>query len=441
MPREPARTFLLVLLAAVTAAACGHFWSATAGWGILCGSLLLQMAHHLRNFMRLDRWSRAPGADASFEGSGNWDRVFGRLYRHEKNNRARIEQRDRHIDMLFAAIQALNDGIVLTDSKDRIVFCNTTAESMLGLKAETDNGQVIVNLVRQPEFVAYLGAADYARPMIFRPERRPGRTLSIQIIPYADDRKLLQIKDITQSEQLDRMRRDFVANVSHELRTPLTVLSGFLETLRELDLPPEEQRRHLATMAEQSTRMQNIVQDLLTLSSIESAPPPVDNIVDMTWMLDKLRHDAESLSAGNHRLIFATESCADLRGSEAELVSAFSNLITNAIRYTPAGGTITVRWQSNAQGGDFSVQDTGVGIEARHIPRLTERFYRVDRGRSREAGGTGLGLAIVKHALGRHQADLTIESTLGVGSRFTAHFPANRLATPASQASERPPLT
>ncbi len=427
MRQELTRALLFLLLAAGSAALLGHFWSATAGWALLCGSLLVQMGLHFRNFVRLDRWSHAPGVDASFEGSGAWDGIFARLYRHEKDFRAKIERRDQRIELLFAAIQAINDGVVLTDLQNRIVFCNTTAEKQLGLKAGADIGQAIGNLVRQPEFVAYLMDADYARPLIFRPERSPGRVLSIQVIPYAVNRKLMQIKDVTQTDQLDRMRRDFVANVSHELRTPLTVLSGFLETLREIDLSAEEQQRYLATMVEQSARMQTIVQDLLTLSSIESAPPPEDDILDMAQIMDKLRRDAESLSNGRHTLVVETASDADLRGAEAELVSAFSNLVANAVRYTPAGGTVRVRWQADAQGGVFSVQDSGIGIEAQHIPRLTERFYRVDRGRSREAGGTGLGLAIVKHALSRHQALLDIQSTPGVGSCFSARFPGRRI--------------
>ena len=225
------------------------------------------------------------------------------------------------------------------------------------------------------------------------------------------------------------MRRDFVANVSHELRTPLTVLSGFLETLREIDLGPEEQQRYLALMSEQSGRMLTIVQDLLTLSAIESAPPPEDAVLDMAKIINKLRRDAESLSGGRHHLVVEADDPNDLLGSESELTSAFSNLVSNAIRYTPVGGRITIRWETNAHGGVFSVQDTGIGVDAQHIPRLTERFYRVDRGRSREAGGTGLGLAIVKHALNRHQAQLEITSTPGVGSCFSARFPASRIAS------------
>ena len=429
MRQELIRTVLFTVLAACLALLAALAVSATAGWIVFCLGLGAQMAAHFRNFALLDRWSRAPDVDANLEGRGAWDGIFGRLYRHEKDLRAQIERRSHRIDMLLAAIQALNDGVVLLNDRMHIVFCNATAEALLGLQARTDIGQSVANLVRQPEFVAFLLAGDFARPLTIRSERNPGCVLSIHLIPYAENRTLMQTKDVTQTERLDRMRRDFVANVSHELRTPLTVLSGFLETLREIDLGPEEQQRYLALMSEQSGRMLTIVQDLLTLSAIESAPPPEDAVLDMAKIIDKLRRDAESLSGGRHHLVVEADDPNDLLGSESELTSAFSNLVSNAIRYTPVGGRITIRWETNAHGGVFSVQDTGIGVDAQHIPRLTERFYRVDRGRSREAGGTGLGLAIVKHALNRHQAQLEITSTPGVGSCFSARFPASRIAS------------
>jgi two-component system phosphate regulon sensor histidine kinase PhoR len=421
------RALLLAVLAALVALPVGHFVAHWAGWTVFCGSLGLQMAYHFRNFARLDRWSRAPVVDDSLEGEGAWDGVFGRLYRHEKELRAQIAARDQEITMLIAAGQALTDGVVLLDDHNQILFCNTTAEEQLGLVIRTDRGQPIVNMVRQPEFVAYLQNEDFARPLTLRSERGEDRVLSIYVIPYAGNRRLMQVKDVTQTDRLDRMRRDFVANVSHELRTPLTVLAGFLETLQEIDVDRDEQKRFLEMMSEQSLRMQSIVQDLLTLSSIESAPPPEADIVDMVNIVDKLRRDAEALSAGRHQIVVESDGQGDLRGSEPELVSAFGNLVANAVRYTPAGGTVKIIWRASAQGAEFAVQDSGIGIEAKHIPRLTERFYRIDRGRSRDAGGTGLGLAIVKHSLNRHQAQLEIKSTPGVGSRFAARFPASRV--------------
>jgi len=422
------RAVLLALLSVVVALPVGYFFAHWAGWTVICVGLSLQMIFHFRNFARLDRWSHRPVVDASLEGEGAWDGIFGRLYRHEKDLREQIDQRDHEIAMLIAAGQALTDGVVLLDRNNHILFCNNTAETQLGLVSRTDQGQPVVNLVRQPEFVAYLEGGDFAKPLTMRTDRREDRVFSVHVIPYAGDRRLMQIKDVTQTDRLDQMRRDFVANVSHELRTPLTVLSGFLETLQEFEIDRAEQQRYLQMMADQSSRMQSIVQDLLTLSSIESAPPPDNEPVDMVSLLDKLRRDAEALSAGRHSIVVESDGHGDLRGSEPELVSAFGNLVANAVRYTPAGGTIRISWSATPQGAEFAVQDTGIGIDAKHIPRLTERFYRVDRGRSRDAGGTGLGLAIVKHSLSRHQAQLDIKSTPGIGSRFAARFPANRVA-------------
>jgi two-component system, OmpR family, phosphate regulon sensor histidine kinase PhoR len=428
VPSQIVNALVLILLAAGIAIPVGYFAAPWAGWAIFCAGLGLQMLFNFRNFARLDRWSQRPIVDASLEGEGAWDGIFGRLYRHEKDLRSQISERDDQIERLFAALQALTDGVVALDLNQQIVYCNTTAEDQLGLVSKTDLGQPIVNLVRQPEFVAYLEGSDFERPLTLRSERGTDRVLSIHVIPYAGDRRLMQIKDVTQSDRLDRMRRDFVANVSHELRTPLTVLAGFLETLQEIELDRDDRHRYLDMMAEQSKRMESIVQDLLTLSSIESAPPPSNDQVDMSNLIDKLRRDAEALSAGRHTIVADSDGLCDLRGSEPELVSAFGNLVANAVRYTPTGGTVRIEWKVTTQGAEFAVEDTGIGIEAKHIPRLTERFYRVDRGRSRDAGGTGLGLAIVKHSLNRHQAQLDIKSTPGVGSRFAAKFPAGRLA-------------
>lgn len=421
------RAVILAAIAAAIAIPVGFFFRPWHGWAIFCVGLVLQQLIHFRHFARLNRWTRNPIVDASLEGEGAWDDIFGRLYRHEKDLRNQIAVRDQEIAMLIAAGQALTDGVVLLDRDDQIIYCNTTAEMQLGLVVGTDRGQPVVNLVRQPEFIGYLQSGDHSRPLTLRTDRRSDRVLSIYVVPYAGDRRLMQIKDVTQTDRLDRMRRDFVANVSHELRTPLTVLSGFLETLQEFDVAPDERKRYLDMMADQSKRMQSIVQDLLTLSSIESAPPPENDLVDMANMIDKLHRDAEALSAGRHTVVVETDGQGDLRGSEPELVSAFGNLVSNAVRYTPTGGTIRIGWKAGPQGGEFAVQDTGIGIEAKHLPRLTERFYRVDRGRSRDAGGTGLGLAIVKHSLNRHQAQLDIQSTPGVGSCFSAKFPPNRV--------------
>jgi len=249
---------------------------------------------------------------------------------------------------------------------------------------------------------------------------------ALQLVPYGESQRLLLSRDVTQAERLETMRRDFVANVSHELRTPLTVLVGFLETVRELKLDPQRTRDYLGMMQEQSARMHRIIEDLLTLSMLESAPPPAADRVSTRPLLERLRADALALSAGRHRISLQGAPAVDLLGSESELASAFGNLVTNAIRYTPQDGEVRLVWRDGAEGASFSVEDTGIGIAPEHLPRLTERFYRVDRSRSRETGGTGLGLAIVKHAIARHQAQLDVESKPGQGSHFTIRFPAKR---------------
>jgi len=421
------RALILALLTAAVAFPLGYFARPWMGWALFYLGLSLQLAYHYRNFARLERWSRQPMLDASLEGDGEWDGVFRRLYSHEKELLAKIEQRERDIARLIAAVHVMNDGVVLLDALFQIQFCNKTAERQLGLDAATDRGLPISNILRQPEFIDYIEKRDFTRPLVLRLERYFERVLSLYVIAYAEESWLLQVKDVTQTDRLDRMRRDFVANVSHELRTPLTVLAGFLETLQEIDFDAEERQRYLNLMAEQSKRMQSIVQDLLTLSSIESAPPPENDPVDMVNLVDKLRRDAEALSNGRHRIVVDIDGQGDLCGCEPELVSAFGNLVANAVRYTPEGGTVTISWKVSPAGAEFAVRDTGIGIEAKHIPRLTERFYRVDRGRSRDAGGTGLGLAIVKHSLSRHQATLEITSKLGEGSRFAACFPPSRV--------------
>jgi two-component system phosphate regulon sensor histidine kinase PhoR len=422
-----ARSFLLLLPLIVLAIPLGMLLGERFAWALVIVGLVWQLAHHLRHFVRLSLWANQPSADKTLEGSGAWDEVFGQLYQHEKLLKARIARRDSEIERFEAAGHALTDGVIMLDAQNHIEWCNSTAEQQLGLIITTDRGQHIANLFRSPEFVAYLQAAEFANPLVLRTSRSD-RVLSFQLIQFAQNRRLMQVQDVTQTDLLDRMRRDFVANVSHELRTPLTVLSGFVETLQEVQLEPEEKHRYLSMMGEQSNRMLAIVQDLLTLSSIESAPLPDNTPVDMERLLNKLVRDAQALSQGKHQIEISADYEQDICGVESELVSAFSNLVSNAVRYTPSGGTIRIFWKKVPLGIEFAVEDTGIGIEQKHIPRLTERFYRVDRGRSRDAGGTGLGLAIVKHALQRHQAQLEVNSLLGHGSRFSAIFPTQRLS-------------
>jgi len=320
----------------------------------------------------------------------------------------------------------------MLDENYRLVWCNDAAREHLGIDAERDRNQPIANMVRAPEFVEYLRAGDFGDPVrLPSPDGR--HTLSLQIVSFGDEEHLLLSQDVTGAARVEAMRRDFVANVSHELRTPLTVLAGFLETIQDLKLDAARVRDYVGLMAPQAERMKRLIDDLLTLSALEHAPPPPDtDRIVLRPLLERVKAEAEVLSAGRHRVSLDIEGPHDLLGAEREIASAFTNLATNAVRYTPTGGQIRLRWASSTVGGKFSVEDTGIGIDPEHLPRLTERFYRIDRGRSRESGGTGLGLSIVKHALARHQAVLAIESTPGKGSRFVARFPAARLA-PAAQ--------
>jgi two-component system phosphate regulon sensor histidine kinase PhoR len=356
------------------------------------------------------------------EGHGTWDEVLNALHKYERAAVRHASQLEDALTRFRRAAQALPDGVVMLDADDRIEWCNDAAAA-LGLDPRADVGQAIGNLVRAPEFIEYLAARDGASPV----RVAIGASLfSLQLVPYGDSQRLLLARDVTQAERVETMRRDFVANVSHELRTPLTVLVGFLETIRDLKLDPQRTRDYLGMMQEQSARMQRIIEDLLTLSLLESAPPPAADRVPVRPLLRRLHGDAQALSGGRHRISLQGEPGLDLLGSEAELASAFGNLVSNAIRYTPRGGEVRIVWRDLAEGASFSVEDTGIGIAPEHLPRLTERFYRVDRSRSRETGGTGLGLAIVKHALARHQAHLEVDSKPGRGSRFTIQFPAKR---------------
>jgi two-component system phosphate regulon sensor histidine kinase PhoR len=421
------RTLLTLAGFAVPAGLVALVFGPAWGWGSFALALLGVVFWHTRHLARLQRWLAHPLPGAVPEGQGIWDEALAALHRLERETARREEGLADALARMRRAVQALPDGVVILDSANRIEWFNRTAEVQLQLDPGADLGQNIANLVREPEFIDYLDSSEDS----VRISRGPALALSLQLIPFGQSQKMLLSRDVTQAERVDVMRRDFVANVSHELRTPLTVLVGFLETVQELKLDPQRMRDYLGMMQEQAARMQRIIEDLLTLSALDSAPPASDERqIAVRPLLLRLKADAEALSGGRHTIKMQLEETrGGLLGVESELVSAFGNLVSNAIRYTPAGGTITLAWREGPEGGRFSVEDTGIGIDAEHIPRLTERFYRVDRSRSRETGGTGLGLAIAKHALARHEATLEIESDPGKGSRFSARFPARRLAS------------
>jgi two-component system phosphate regulon sensor histidine kinase PhoR len=393
--------------------------------------LLVMVVRHRRYLTILDRWLQTEGFVLP-NASGKWGDVFARLMRLVRDQSRTYQHISSALERLQRATSAMPEGVVILDEMDHIEWCNPVAEKHLGISSGTDTGQHITHLVRHTQFAEYLAAQNYAEPLVIKQPRHQGLILSLQFVPYGDKQKLLLSRDVTQLERIQIMRQDFVANVSHELRTPLTVIGGFLETLSDQSpSDPETFKWALGLMTDQTKRMQNLVQDLLTLSRLEDTQNLIrGERVDVPEMLRKLYDEARSLSSGRHRIRLNLETGTQLLGSTDELRSAFTNLISNAIRYTPDNGNISLNWTVRDGQAVFSVQDNGIGVEPEHISRLTERFYRVDRGRSRETGGTGLGLAIVKHALSCHQAKLEIVSEPGKGSCFSAWFPAVRLVTP-----------
>ena len=398
-------------------------------------ALLLLVIHYWRQLTVLDKWLQGKQSTLP-DRSGQWGDVFARLTRLMRDQSQSYQQINFALERLQRATSAMPEGVVIMDEIDRIEWCNPVAEKHLGINSNLDAGQHITHLVRQTQFTEYLAAHNYSEPLIIKQSRHQGLTLSLQFVPYGDKQKLLISRDVTRLERVQTMRRDFVANVSHELRTPLTVIGGFLETLSEegSSADPETSKWALTLMMDQTKRMQRLVEDLLTLSRLEDTENLAREAnINIPEMLRELYHEAQSLSAGHHRISLNLDTDAKLLGSMDELRSAFGNLVSNAIRYTVDGGEISLNWAIRDGQGVFSVQDSGIGIEAEHIPRLTERFYRVDRGRSRETGGTGLGLAIVKHVLTCHQAKLEIVSEPGKGSCFSARFPAVRLITHKSE--------
>jgi two-component system phosphate regulon sensor histidine kinase PhoR len=387
------------------------------------------LASHLYWLHMLLQWFRHPDLSTMPLGKGIWEEVFAAIYHQQRRYSRSQAQLGSALERFRHAASALPDGVVLLDSSDKIEWCNTTAENQLGLALPQDHGQPISYLVRHTDFIHYLRDQEYSEPIKLKSWRNPEVTLEIQLVPFGANQKLLICRDISQLEKLENMRRDFIANVSHELRTPLTVVGGFLETLMDMDGKiPEEFRTYFNMMQEQTARMRHLVEDLLTLSQLENSQTvPQDVEIDVGALLSTVMNEARGLSHGRHRLSLEVDPGLCLTGTIQELHSAFGNLVSNAVRYTPEGGEIALSWKLRGQEGVFSVRDTGIGIEQQHIDRLTERFYRVDRSRSRETGGTGLGLSIVKHILTRHQARLEIQSEPGKGSTFSAVFPKARL--------------
>jgi len=425
------RFVFIVCLAFIVAYVALINWGENIAIAAGIAVLAIPLVYSYINLARLRKYALADTVESMPLPSGFWEEVFFRLQRLVRNLKQQIRVTEQQHDRFIEAFQASPNGIVMLDDQDQIEWCNAIAERFFGLNFKRDAMQRINFLIRRPEFVQYLNKRQFEDPLLLeRMGSDSNLSLMIQAFPFGDKRHLLLVQDVTDLQKADAMRRDFVANVSHEMRTPITVLMGFLETVQSLELEKSQRDQYFDMMMSQAQRMKSLVEDLLTLANLESntLPAPMQ-VVQIPTMMALLKNDAEALSHGRHALNFETTTPCKVMGDERELLSAFSNLVSNAIRYTPDVGSISAKWSVNPQGqGEFSVADTGPGISSEHLPRLTERFYRVDRSRSRDTGGTGLGLAIVKHIANRHQAQLVIESTAGKGSTFTLRFPKERVS-------------
>jgi two-component system phosphate regulon sensor histidine kinase PhoR len=440
--------FFSLLLLLLLGSFLGFFWGflqhVDTAWvwlltGALLAGLLWWVLDAVRG-LRVVSWLRSGDLGMAPQMMGLWGEVVERARRLLRERERALDTSEQRLKDFLSAIQASPNGVVLLDAQAQIEWCNQTAATQLGIDSQRDHMQRIGNLLRDPVFTAYMAQSDTTQSVVM--EGRDSRSdrplrVSVQRHRYGEGKQLLLTRDVTLMEQAEAMRRDFVANVSHEIRTPLTVLSGFVETMQTLNLENDDRQRYLSLMATQAHRMQTLVDDLLTLSRLEGSPVPgFHQELPLARLMKACEQEAQGLSASlsSEGQVQSMEFVIDesllnsvLLGETRELQSALSNLVSNAVRYTPADGRIQVSAQRIADGSlQIEVQDTGAGIAAEHLPRLTERFYRVDRSRSRESGGTGLGLAIVKHVMQRHGGSLAISSVLGQGSSFRLLFPPTR---------------
>ena len=383
-------------------------------------AMMVLVVVQLSYLYQLSDWLDDPQSSKLPDGWGAWTNIFSRLYKLRRDDEKNQAELTEWLARFRQAMRLLPDGVVIMDDVLFLEWCNPAAEQHLGLSNERDKGMRVTNLIRNPDFMHYIILGRYDQPLTLSFRERK---LIVHIIPFENRRQILVTHDITETERIDEMRRDFIANASHELRTPLTVIVGFLEIAASIGLDEETRAAHLKLMTEQGHRMQHLIEDMLTLSRLESVDYPVrSERVDVDKLLSQVQRDAQALSAGKHEITMEVNG-PDVVGSAEELLSAFGNLASNAVRYTPAGGKIHLSWKEGEKGLKFTVEDTGIGISPEHISRLTERFYRVDKSRSRETQGTGLGLAIVKHVLLRHNSTLQIKSEAGKGSSFIVCMP------------------
>ncbi|RJG08527.1 phosphate regulon sensor histidine kinase PhoR [Massilia cavernae] len=399
------------------------WWLFGAVYGLGVGLLAMSTQYYvqLTYLSQLGAWMDDPHSSRLPDGWGAWTNIFSRLYRLRRDDERHQAELTEWLARFRQAMHLLPDGVAIMDDVLFLEWCNPAAERHLGLTLGRDKGMRVTNLVRHPDFIDYIVLGRYEQPLTLSLR---DRKLICQIIPFENRRQILVTHDATETDRIEEMRRDFIANASHELRTPLTVIVGFLEIASSgMQIDPASREAHLKLMTEQAHRMQRLIEDMLTLSRLESMDYPLrSEHVDVPALVESIAQEARALSGGKHEITTSVDG-PDVMGSTEELRSAFGNLVSNAVRYTPAGGKVHISWTNNGGGPQFAVTDTGIGIEQKHIARLTERFYRVDKSRSRDTQGTGLGLAIVKHVLLRHGGTLTIKSEAGKGSSFIVSLP------------------
>lgn len=423
---ELGRLAALLLVALILGAATGEY-----GWALFAAAVLALIRGY-RSTRRVLSWLQHGDRNDPPTLPTIWGELVNGIYRLHQRNRKRKKKIGKLLRRFRESSAAMPDATVLLGEQGEIDWFNASAKTLLGLRPQQDIGRRIGTLIRHPSFTEYMQRGDFSEAVEIPSPEDEGRRLSLRIVPFGKKQSLLSARDVTRLHRLEQVRRDFVGNVSHELRTPLTVITGYLEALTDgEEIAPEAARASMLQMKTQAERMRRIVEDLLMLTRLESSEEGGAHHAEVAvpGLLAAIEEDARILSGENrHQIKLEAEAGLWLRGNPSELHSAFSNLVSNAVRYTPAGGEIRMRWYADAQGAaHYEVQDTGIGIEPQHIPRLTERFYRVDTARSRASGGTGLGLAIVKHVLQRHDARLHVESVVGKGSSFRCDFPAQRV--------------
>lgn len=394
--------------------------------GLAVGALLA-LAWQVRLMLMFEQAVRTGNFEEVRYGSSFWSLAFSRLNKLRQRGSKHKRRYRRLLREVRNSTNAMPDGGIILDDRFEIVLCNAAAQQLVGFKPRTDRGQRVDNILRDPTFVSYLRSGSYDQPIEIPSPMHDGNWLYLHIVPYGENQKLLLIRDITERVRLNKMRRDFVANASHELRSPLTVINGYLDALATDTDVPDGWERPLQQMQEQANRMRQIIEELIELSRLETAgSAPDDTDVDIAALLARAKKTYQDRDDVPD-IVVSCSTAANLRGSATDIESVVTNLLSNAVRHTEPDGRVTLEWRDTADGADLVVSDSGEGIAAEHLPRLTERFFRVDRGRARTDGGIGLGLAIVKYALNRHDAELSIESTAGEGSTFTCRFPASRI--------------